>query len=66
MTNAGTPNDARLDRQTWRRFVVAVGNFASSEVRGRAAALAAAIPACLYYLALFTQIDLEADRKSVV
>ena len=25
-------------------------------------ALAAAIPACLYYLALFTQIDLEAAK----
>jgi putative ATP-binding cassette transporter len=43
MTNADTPNDARLDRQTWRRFVVAVGNFASSEVRGKAAALAATL-----------------------
>src|SRR5262245_37364844 len=43
MTKAGTSNDARLDRQTWRRFVVAVGNFATSEVRGRAAALAATL-----------------------
>ena len=43
MTNAGTADDARLDRQTWRRFIVAVGNFASSEVRGRAAALAATL-----------------------
>jgi len=28
-------------------------------------ALAAAIPACLYYLALFTQVDLEAARKGL-
>src|SRR5437867_11383003 len=29
-------------------------------------ALAAAIPACLYYLALFTQIDLEAARRGLL
>jgi len=29
-------------------------------------ALAAAIPACLYYLALFTQVDLEAARNGLV
>src|SRR5262249_11154728 len=29
-------------------------------------ALAAAIPACLYYLALFTQIDLEAAKRGLL
>ncbi|MBI4524439.1 MAG: TRAP transporter fused permease subunit [Deltaproteobacteria bacterium] len=29
-------------------------------------ALAAAVPACLYYLALFTQIDLEAAKRGLV
>ncbi len=34
-----TVNEARLTRETWRRFVGAVGAFATSEVRGKAALL---------------------------
>ena len=36
--DAKKPNEARLDRETWRRFVGAVKNFLTSEVGGKAAA----------------------------
>jgi putative ATP-binding cassette transporter len=39
--------EARLDRETWRRFVGAVKNFLTSEVGGRAAALLGALVALL-------------------
>jgi putative ATP-binding cassette transporter len=40
-------NEARLDRETWRRFVAAVKNFVTSEVGGKAAALLGALAALL-------------------
>ena len=39
--------DLRLDRETWRRFVAAVSEFAASEVRSRAIALFALLIALL-------------------
>jgi putative ATP-binding cassette transporter len=41
-------NEARITRETWRRFVEAIRNFATSEVRGRAGMLAGALLVLLF------------------
>lgn len=40
--------EARLSRETWRRFVAAIRNFATSEVGGKAAVLVATLLALLF------------------
>lgn len=47
MSNGSTPGEAQFTPDTWRRFVGAVRNFASCEVRGRAGLLAGALLALL-------------------
>jgi putative ATP-binding cassette transporter len=47
-TASGMADDARLTRETWRRFVEAVSNFATCEVRGRAAVLFATLLVLLF------------------
>ncbi len=42
-TTNGTTNGTRSMRETWRRFVAAISNFATSEVRGQAALLFAGL-----------------------
>jgi putative ATP-binding cassette transporter len=42
-TPNGTTNGARSMRETWRRFIAAISNFAGSEVRGQAAVLFAGL-----------------------
>jgi putative ATP-binding cassette transporter len=47
VSNGSTPGEAQFTTDTWRRFVGAVRNFASCEVRGRAGLLAGALLALL-------------------